>query len=44
MSTDDSHVLAQAVHDLGAALWFGGAVMGVAGVIKAGNDLRDPVD
>ncbi len=44
MSTDDSHVLAQAVHDLGAALWFGGAVMGVAGVNKAGNDLRDPVD
>ena len=44
MSTDDSHVLAQAVHDLGAALWFGGAVMGVAGVNKSGNDLRDPVD
>jgi hypothetical protein len=44
MSTDDSHVLAQAVHDLGAALWFGGAVMGVAGVNKAGNDLRDPLD
>jgi hypothetical protein len=42
--TDDSHVLAQAVHDLGAALWFGGAVMGVAGVNKSGNDLRDPVD
>lgn len=44
MRTDDSHVLAQAVHDLGAALWFGGAVMGVAGVNKSGNDLRDPVD
>jgi uncharacterized membrane protein len=44
LRTDDSHVLAQAVHDLGAALWFGGAVMGVAGVNKAGNDLRDPVD
>ena len=44
MSTDDSHVLAQAVHDLGAALWFGGAVMGVAGVNKSGNDLRDPID
>jgi hypothetical protein len=35
LRTDDSHVLAQAVHDLGAALWFGGAVMGVAGVNKA---------
>ena len=44
MSTDSSHVLAQAVHDLGAALWFGGAVMGVAGVNKAGSDLRDPID
>ena len=39
-----SHVVAQSVHDLGAALWFGGAVMGVAGVNKAGNDLRDPLD
>jgi hypothetical protein len=44
LSNDDSHVLAQAVHDLGAALWFGGAVMGVAGVNKSGNDLRDPID
>jgi hypothetical protein len=39
-----SHVVAQSVHDLGAALWFGGTVMGVAGVNKAGNDLRDPLD
>ena len=44
MSNDSSHVLAQSVHDLGAALWFGGAVMGVAGVNKAGNDLKDPLD
>ena len=44
MSTDSSHVLAQSVHDLGAALWFGGAVMGVAGVNKSGSDLRDGVD
>ena len=44
MSTDSSHVLAQSIHDLGAALWFGGAVMGVAGVNKSGNDLRDGVD
>jgi hypothetical protein len=43
-STDDSHVTAQAVHDLGAALWFGGSVMGVAGVNKSGDDLRDGVD
>lgn len=44
MSRDDSHVLAQSVHDLGSALWFGGSVMGVAGVNKSGNDLRDGVD
>ncbi len=43
-STDDSNVLAQAVHDLGAALWFGGSVMGAAGVNKSGADLRDPLD
>ena len=44
MTLDSSHVVAQSVHDLGAALWFGGAVMGVAGVNKSGNDLRDPLD
>jgi hypothetical protein len=44
MSRDDSHVLAQSVHDLGSALWFGGSVMGVAGVNKSGNDLRDGLD
>jgi hypothetical protein len=44
MSADDTHVVAQAVHDLGAALWFGGSVMGVAGANKAGRDLRDGVD
>ena len=44
ISTDDTHVVAQAVHDLGAALWFGGSVMGVAGVNKAGQDLRDGLD
>jgi hypothetical protein len=44
ISTADSRVAAQAVHDLGAALWFGGSVMGVAGVNKSGSDLRDGVD
>ena len=41
---DDSRVAAQAVHDLGAALWFGGSVMGAAGVNKSGADLRDGLD
>jgi hypothetical protein len=40
----DSHALAQAVHDLGSALWFGGAVMGVAGVNKSGADLSQGID
>jgi putative copper export protein len=43
---DDSHTVAQSVHDLGAALWFGGSVTGVAGVKvnKSGADLRHGVD
>jgi hypothetical protein len=44
IETADSRVVAQAVHDLGAALWFGGSVMGVAGVNKSGADLRDGLD
>lgn len=44
MSHDDSHVLAQAVHDLGSAAWFGGSLMGIAGVNKSGNDLVHEVD
>ena len=44
INTADSRVAAQAVHDLGAALWFGGSVMGVAGVNKSGADLSDGVD
>jgi hypothetical protein len=41
---DDSHAALQAVHDLGAALWFGGSVMGGVGVNKSGEDLRDDID
>jgi hypothetical protein len=40
----DNHALAQAVHDLGSAVWFGGSVMGVAGVNKAGEDLTNSLD
>ncbi|NHC44491.1 hypothetical protein G9H72_04365 [Motilibacter sp. K478] len=43
-SSSDNHALAQAVHDLGAALWLGGAVMGAAGVNKAGKDLPQGID
>ncbi|HEY6747175.1 MAG TPA: hypothetical protein VI357_15835 [Mycobacteriales bacterium] len=44
MSNTDSAPIAQAIHDLGTALWFGGSVMGVAGVNKSGNELRDELD
>src|SRR3954467_13424850 len=44
MTDSDNHYLAQALHDLGSALWFGGTVMGVAGVNKAGADLTSGID
>jgi hypothetical protein len=44
ISTTDNHAVAQAVHDLGSALWFGGTVMGVAGVNKSGADLQQGID
>jgi hypothetical protein len=44
MTDTDNHYLAQAVHDLGSALWFGGTVMGVAGVNKSGADLTQGID
>jgi hypothetical protein len=40
----DNHAVAQAVHDLGSAVWFGGSVMGVAGVNKSGADLTNSMD
>ncbi|MGY1696998.1 hypothetical protein ACI780_19020 [Geodermatophilus sp. SYSU D00814] len=42
--TTDDHFVAQAVHDLGTALWLGGAVMGIAGVNKSGSDLTSGID
>jgi hypothetical protein len=43
-TTTDNHFIAQAVHDLGTALWFGGSVMGIAGVNKSGADLTTGID
>jgi uncharacterized membrane protein len=40
----NSHAVAQAVHDLGSALWFGGSTMGVVGVNASGRDLKDGAD
>jgi hypothetical protein len=44
MTNSDNHYIAQAVHDLGSALWFGGTVMGAAGVNKSGADLTQGID
>jgi hypothetical protein len=44
MSDSDNHFLAQAVHDLGSALWLGGSVMGIAGVNKSGSELTQGID
>jgi hypothetical protein len=40
----DRHSTAQAVHDLGSALWFGGSSMGVLGVNSSGRDLKEGAD
>ena len=42
--SDAAHPVAQSLHDLGSALWFGGAVMGIAGVNKSGADLSQGID
>jgi len=44
MPQTDNHFVAQAVHDLGSALWFGGTVMGIAGVNKSGSELTQGID
>ena len=44
MTDTDNHFVAQAVHDLGSALWFGGSVMGAAGVNKSGQQLTQGID
>jgi hypothetical protein len=44
MHNRNNHAVAQAVHDLGSAMWFGGATMGVVGVNKSGRDLSQGID
>src|SRR3954451_18595754 len=44
MANSDNHFVAQAVHDVGSALWLGGAVMGIAGVNKSGSELSQGID
>jgi hypothetical protein len=43
MSTNRNTV-ARTLHDLGAAAWFGGSLMGSVGVNGAAADVRDPVE
>jgi hypothetical protein len=38
------NTVARTLHDLGAAAWFGGSLMGSVGVNGAAADVRDPVD
>lgn len=38
------NTIARSLHDLGAAAWFGGSVMGAVGVNGAAAAVRDPAD
>lgn len=44
MTMTANHAVTQAVHDVGSALWFGGSVMGAAGVNKSGAELSQGID
>lgn len=38
------NTIVRSLHDLGAAAWFGGSLMGAVGVNGAGAAVRDPKD
>lgn len=38
------NTVARALHDVGAAAWFGGSLMGAIGVNGAAADVRDPIE
>ena len=38
------HTVTRALHDLGAATWFGGSLMGAVALNGASRDVRDPQD
>jgi len=38
------NTLVRSLHDLGAAAWFGGSLMGALGVNGAAAEVRDPTD
>lgn len=42
--TDNSATTVRALHDLGAASWFGGSLMGALGLNGASGDVSDPTE
>lgn len=38
------HTVIRSLHDLGGAVWFGGALMGAVGLNGASQDVKDPTD
>lgn len=40
----DRNTLVRSLHDLGAAAWFGGSLMGAVGLNGASQDVADPAD
>src|SRR6266487_4238950 len=40
----DRNTLVRSMHDLGAAAWFGGSLMGAVGLNGASQDAADPAD
>ena len=40
----EQNTLTRALHDVGIAAWFGGALMGAVGLNGAANDIADPTD
>jgi hypothetical protein len=42
--TSNRNTIIRSMHDLGAAAWFGGALMGAIGVNGASKDVKDPAE
>jgi hypothetical protein len=42
--TSNRNTVIRSMHDLGAAAWFGGALMGAVGVNGASKDVKDPAE
>ena len=42
--TSNRNTIIRSMHDLGAATWFGGSLMGAIGVNGASKDVKDPTE